>query len=49
MAVRAGRLYPLLVVALLAGAVALRVADPFFVRALRLIAFDSYKRLEPET
>ena len=49
MAVRAGRLYPLLVVALLGGAVVLRIADPFFVQALRLIAFDSYQRLAPET
>jgi adenylate cyclase len=44
---RAGRLYWVLVAAVLAGLVALRVADPFFVQALRLIAFDSYQRLEP--
>jgi adenylate cyclase len=49
MAIRAGRLYPLLVFTVLAGAVAIRVADPFFVQALRLIAFDSYQRLAPET
>lgn len=48
MAIRAGRLYPLLIIAILAGAVAIRVADPFFVQALRLIAFDSYQRLAPE-
>jgi adenylate cyclase len=44
---RAGRLYWVLVGAVLAGAVVLRLADPFFVQALRLIAFDSYQRLEP--
>jgi adenylate cyclase len=49
MAIRAGRLYPFLVILILAGAVAIRVADPFFVQALRLIAFDSYQRLAPET
>jgi adenylate cyclase len=48
MAIRAGRLYPFLVILILAGAVAIRVADPFFVQALRLIAFDSYQRLAPE-
>jgi len=47
--IRAGRLYLLLIVTLLAGATALRLADPFFVQALRLIVFDSYQRLEPET
>ncbi len=50
MAIRAARLYyPLLIIAILAAAVALRAADPFFVQALRLIAFDSYQRLAPET
>ena len=49
MAIRAGRLYPLLVLAILVGAAAVRVADPFFVQALRLIAFDSYQRLAPES
>ncbi len=48
MAVRAGRLYLILVVVLIAGAAALRVADPFFVQALRLIAFDSYQKLAPQ-
>lgn len=48
MVTRAGRLYPLLIFVLLAGAVALRIADPFSVQALRLIAFDSYQRLAPK-
>ncbi len=48
MIIRAGRLYWVLVAAVLAGAVFLRVADPFFVQALRLIAFDSYQRLAPQ-
>ena len=43
-----GRLiYVLLILALVAGAVVLRYADPFFVRALRLIAFDNFQRLDP--
>ena len=42
-------MYVILVTAILAGALALRVADPFFVQALRLIAFDSYQRLAPQT
>src|SRR5579872_5748456 len=46
--IRAGRLYLLLIVVLLSGAVAIRLADPFFVQALRFIAFDSYQRLAPE-
>jgi adenylate cyclase len=40
--------YVLLVSALIGGAILLRYADPFFVRALRLIAFDYYQRLDPE-
>jgi adenylate cyclase len=48
MATRAGWLYYLLVLALLAGGVVLRIADPFFMQALRLIAFDSYQRAAPE-
>jgi len=48
MAIRSGRLYPLLIFVVLAGAAAIRIADPFFVQALRLIAFDSYQRLAPE-
>ena len=44
-----GRLiYVSFVLALVAGAVLLRYADPFFVRALRLIAFDNFQRLDPE-
>src|SRR6266576_4126358 len=39
--------YLALVVALIAGAILLRYADPFFVRALRLIAFDHFQRLDP--
>lgn len=40
-------LYPLFVVGYLCAAVAVFAADPFFVKALRLIAFDSYQRLAP--
>nr|HMN86178.1 CHASE2 domain-containing protein [Bauldia sp.] len=47
MVVRAGRFYAILVVGVLAGAVALRIADPFFLQALRFIAFDSYQRVQP--
>jgi adenylate cyclase len=43
-----GWVYIAIVSALIAGAVVLRQLDPFFVRALRLIAFDSYQRLNPE-
>src|SRR4051794_27162344 len=49
MIVRAGPFYYVLVFVLLAGATLLRVADPFFVQALRLIAFDSYQRLLPQS
>lgn len=42
-----GRGYGLLVVGLLASLVAIRAFDPFFVQALRLIAFDSYQRIAP--
>ncbi len=45
--VRISYAYILLVAAILAGATALRLADPFFVQALRLIAFDSYQKLSP--
>ena len=41
-------IYPSLVFVLLAGAILLRYTDPFFVRALRLIAFDYYQRISPE-
>src|SRR6516165_7739490 len=37
-----------LVAALIVGAILLRYLDPFFVRSLRLIAFDSYQRLHPQ-
>src|ERR1700721_3103683 len=47
MTIRVSRLYVLLVCGLLATATAVRWADPFFVRALRLIAFDGYQRLDP--
>jgi adenylate cyclase len=40
--------YISLVTILIAGAILLRYFDPFFVRALRLIAFDGYQRLHPE-
>lgn len=48
MTVRTGWSYFFLVLAVLAGATALRIADPFFLQALRLIAFDSYQRLDPQ-
>jgi adenylate cyclase len=47
MKVRAGGFYILLVSSVIAAAVAVRALDPFFVQALRLIAFDSYQRLSP--
>jgi adenylate cyclase len=40
-------IYISLVTALIGGAMLLRYADPFFVRALRLVAFDYYQRLDP--
>src|SRR5262245_55531077 len=43
-----GFTYIALICGLLAAALLLRYLDPFFVRALRLIAFDSYQRLDPE-
>ena len=46
---RARSVYAGLVLAILAGATLIRVADPFFVQALRLIAFDSYQKLDPAT
>jgi adenylate cyclase len=45
---RLSRLYLPLVCGFLVLAVFLREADPFFVQALRLIAFDSYQRLAPQ-
>jgi adenylate cyclase len=47
-AARATRLiYLAFVSALITGAILLRYEDPFFVRALRLIAFDHFERLDP--
>ena len=43
-----GLTYISLVSVLIVAALLLRYFDPFFVRALRLIAFDSYQRLNPE-
>jgi adenylate cyclase len=40
-------IYISLVTALIGGAILLRYADPFFVRALRLVGFDHYQRLDP--
>ena len=48
MKVRAGGFYILLVSSVIAAAVAVRAFDPFFVQALRLIAFDSYQRISPQ-
>lgn len=39
--------YVLLVTGVIAALVAVRALDPFFVQALRLIAFDSYQRVAP--
>src|SRR6516225_4390029 len=47
MMTRARLTYLALVIALIGGAIALRYQDPFFVRALRLIAFDHFQRLDP--
>ncbi len=47
--VRARHVYVVLVLAILVGAALVRLADPFFVQALRLIAFDSYQKLSPAT
>jgi adenylate cyclase len=44
---RAGQIYILLIVAILGLAVVVRSFDPFFVQALRLIAFDSYQLIGP--
>src|SRR6202049_2864137 len=49
MTVSTTRFYLLFVLALLAAATLVRAVDPFFVRALRLIAFDSYQRLAPQS
>jgi adenylate cyclase len=44
---RSGTAYVIIVVAILAVAWLVRLTDPFFVQALRLIAFDSYQLLGP--
>jgi adenylate cyclase len=41
-------IYTSLVTLLIGGAILLRYMDPFFVRALRLAAFDNFQRLDPE-
>src|SRR5215472_14416671 len=46
--IRSRFLYISLVVGLIGGAILLRYMDPFFVRALRLVAFDNFQRLAPE-
>jgi len=46
--IRSRFLYISLVLALIGGAILLRYMDPFFVRALRLVAFDNFQRLAPE-
>lgn len=46
---RISRFYFPLVCGFLLLAVFVRGADPFFVQALRLIAFDAYQRLAPES
>jgi adenylate cyclase len=47
--IRSSLIYFSLAAALIAVAVLVRYADPFFVRTLRLAAFDSYQRLSPRT
>ncbi len=46
---KARHFYAGMVLAILAGSILIRIADPFFVQALRLIAFDSYQKLGPAT
>jgi adenylate cyclase len=46
---RAGGFYPILVAVILLGAVFARLGDPFLIQAVRLIAFDSYQRISPQT
>ena len=41
-------IYLSLVFILIGGAILVRYLDPFFVRALRLVAFDHYQRIAPE-
>src|SRR6266480_191842 len=49
MTVSTTRFYVLFVLAVLAAATLVRAADPFFVRALRLMAFESYQQLAPQS
>ncbi len=49
MTIRTGWLYALLVAAVLAGSVSLRIADPIFLQALRSLAYDTYQQLAPTT
>lgn len=49
MAMRMRLVYALMIVAVLAGTVWLRVADPVFLQALRSLAFDTYQRLQPSS
>jgi len=46
---RAKSWFILLVGGILLAAVGLRLADPFVVQALRLIAFDTYQHISPQT
>lgn len=46
---RVGWFYFVLVNLILVGTTLLRLADPFFLQAVRLIAFDSYQRFEPQS
>ncbi|MCC6949523.1 MAG: adenylate/guanylate cyclase domain-containing protein [Bradyrhizobiaceae bacterium] len=41
-------MFIVLVGGIIAAAVAIRMADPFIIQALRLIAFDTYQRLTPQ-
>src|SRR3954451_21035685 len=41
-------IYFFLIFILIGGAILIRYLDPFFVRALRLVAFDHYQRIAPE-
>lgn len=45
---RSSLVYVALVATLLAAAIFIRHLDPFFVQALRLIAFDHFQRFDPE-
>ena len=44
---RTSSIYVAIVVIILGGAALVRAADPFFVQALRFIAFDTYQQLGP--